>query len=299
MPKIDFATGSRFLLPFAGVVVFGLLFGALQNLLSLGELSAKVFQERSMGVGVLWAAAELLLLESLLFGIGYAIYIVVKECRTQPGTSFWWPLLFFAAVAIPWCYWLFLHAAGGNESSRLVMAVDHAVNAPISTWVNCSNMFAAVALSWILVAAVFLANIREPLKIPEIARKLKWYQILLSTGAAILMCTTFEIYFLLKWGASFDPQENKIIASVAYFPLIAGVLGSALLLIIFAPSALAIQDAAAALVKKAALDEKFDPAKWAATNGLDYSPVKGVWTILAVLAPVLSGLVQALTKPMF
>ena len=196
-------------------------------------------------------------------------------------------------VAIVAAFYVYRMHATGTSGRFLLLQLQSASGVDIVTTIKVSNTVAYLAVASIVVSNCFLTCTRsENEQIKGLADQISQFKLSLYSSATLLTVGAFEIYCLFRWSASIYTDDiGAALAQVTNaLTLSMSIFYSVLLTCAYLPVAM-IQDAR---LRQALHTEKptdIETAAWLKKNGIEMSPLHVLGHYVAILAPVLMGII--------
>jgi predicted regulator of Ras-like GTPase activity (Roadblock/LC7/MglB family) len=237
---------------------------------------------------VFWGASVVALLVTAFWNMGVAIEYIRNHApvRLQVGV---FALTIGAALLLG-----LGRRYAGVEGEKLLDAAASASGVNVRAITACMNVVAATTIVLLLAASMIVGTIGDA-SVEQLRIRALHLRVLLASSSLFLAIGVAEIYFLFSWPLHIlIPVANRgTEGSVmgAIIPTVAGALCTFLLVVIYAPGAVAHEEHVSQVLSRLrGQDPALDVEGWRKANGLNTSVATSLATTIGMLGPILTAL---------
>jgi hypothetical protein len=264
----------------AGVSVMSRLLITDSNRTNSDEFRLRVF----------WGASVVALLITALWNAGLAVeYIRAHSSKGVQRVVFAFALTTALVLGLGRRY-------AGVEGEKLLDASAAVSGADVRAITAVMNVVAATAIVLLLAAAAIVGTVQK--STPEELRLRAFHlRVLLFSSSLFLAIGVVEIYFLFSWPLQITAAELSAMKLVVdpttarVIPTTAGALYTFLLVLIYAPAAVAHEERVSQVIAGLRAENMdLDVDKWRKANGLEASVSASFVSAFAVVTPALTAI---------
>jgi hypothetical protein len=286
----------RWLVPIcvgAMMVVYATYYG----LLAPEELKFDQASLRDVKHLVLWGSSSLVLSLVMLWCMGVSIMVVLQYRRLLSGVE-WRRLLAIAGAVVVGMLLLLKFNPGWVTSAAgdAILGPLFTHTPEVNTVVTAANACGVPLSLAVLVGCLLVSRGVSSCTATDLGERIRAFRTLLYSAGAFLAALIYEVFRLYQWGASLGPGgeflepggEREGLASS--LTLASGLIFSGFMALMFLPTAIQLDHREDVLVSLEAKDQQeFDRAKWAIIHRIEESPLTALGSYVAVLLPLITG----------
>lgn len=297
---------SHWLMRWLGPICVGcmmVLFGTYYRLLApKGLLAPTVTLDaarlREVKHLVLWGSSSLVLSIVMLWCLGISL-LLIRRYRGLLRRTEWRALGAIGGIVITAMGVVLLFNPGfvTGEASDAILRPLFKAKREVGWVVTAANAVGIPLSLLLLLASVLVSRDVSSCRADQLGERIRWYRTLLYSAGAFLAALIYEVFRLYQWGASLgaggDSLENAAerVGLASSLTLAHGLIFSGFMALVFLPTAIQLDHREDALVSAAANAEPtFDRTKWAMVHRIEGSPLTALGSYVAVLLPMLTGI---------
>jgi hypothetical protein len=285
---------ARLLSPLLAVSIFAGAYVFYYKAAGVGQVDAGYLRNPENGIEffyrIMWFVS------SIATALAASLVMAVSTRFTHNLLNVKDSLWLYGACAVPLVVVLLLlrnHDMSGGAGMAFVSQIDHTVGLAADPAVEITMGLAVIAIFLLVVnACALIAKSQKNVEVHTIAECYTNFRICLISASFFLVVGTLNIAALYKWAAHV-PQDSGVAPIVADGLAVGGgVVYSVLLLTIFLPVSLVLDQRVDLLVSREVTSEDpEDVDRWLKRHGLFNSPARVTGRYLLIAAPMLVGAV--------
>lgn len=282
--RFSFTTNA--FVPAALFVAFAVGISIMSRLLiTTGRANPEEFRGR-----VFWGASVVALLITAIWNIGLAIeYIRAHSSARVQRAVFSLTIVSALILGLGRRY-------AGTEGERLLDTAAAASGVNVRAITAGMNIIAAATIVLLLSAAAIVGAVSNGIA-EDLRVRAFHLRVLLISSSLLLAIGVAEIYFLFNWPLQLPKGQLDAVQAAAdpviahVIPTAAGALYTFLLVLIYAPAAVAHEERVTQLLARIRADDPAtDVEKWRKANGLETSVAMSFVSAIAVVTPILTAI---------
>jgi hypothetical protein len=247
---------------------------------------------------VLWGSSSLVLSVVMLWCFGISVLVLRRHGRLfdRRDRRVW---VFMGLVVTAVMLWMLLSVAGfvAGTPSDAILRPFFERRPDVYKVVTGANLVGIPLSLLLLMSCVAISRGVSSSGATELGERIRWFRMLLYSAGAFLAALIYEVFRLYQWAASLgadggspkpDDDHTGLASSLT---LAHGLIFSGFMALVFLPTAIQLDRREDHLVSEAAsADPKFDRARWALLHRIEESPLTALGSYVAVLLPLITGL---------